>query len=868
MQEPVVQASRRPIAIVLLALLIFGYAAFFSAYTLQRHATLNTFAADLSFIDQPVWNTLHGRFLERTLGAVQAPRVAEHFEPILLPLSLVYLAWNDVRALLIIQSLALALGALPVFWIARRTFHDQGSRAEWVALAFSVAYLLSPSLQAANVADFHADPLVVTPFLFAFWYGTERRWRCMWAWAILVMAGKENLPTLTGMLGLFFIISDPALRAAWRPGLVHRSFFSRLRSAFSGGAKHGLALFVVSLAWFVIATFVIVAPLARQYYGTAGPIYLESRYVFSGGLSGALDATVAALREPARLNYLGGLFGAVGWLALLAPEYLLLGLPVLIANTFSNFSGQYSGEQHYTAPLVPVFIIAAIYGARRLLAVIERQIPFRLTQRMTNIVIITSLCIAGLLYGVGSAQVDRGWTPLARQFQWPALTSHHAALDRLVSQIPAGAPVSATSAVHPHLAHREKIYVFSELGDATYVLVDVAGINDMQATDLKAAVERLLREGGFGVVDAADGFILLAKGQDQAELSADFYTFARAKKTPDFPVDAQFGPGLRLTGYDVVDEPRWRTTRFRFYLQRVSEQPLPEDLMIGYTARDPAGAVVDDATLRPMPATLWHPPAQWAQGETIVVETMPWFLPREFAPVLTVTSDGQTVRAELGAEESWSAPAGRGANLAAPAALAAARVAPDGSLKLPGVARRNGRLDVFEGPLYPIDKADASFAGDNWSVRLREWSAPVAVAPGQQLPVLLYWQAARAAQQDYNIFLHLRDATGRTVAMGDGQPTWFVQQPATTWQAGSDGLAGVTDAHSIPVPADLAPGTYDLVVGWYDWQTGKRLARVEGAAGNRVGDEFVVGSVTVDPLAGPRPDACCLAAKECCASKE
>ncbi|MGE5602329.1 MAG: hypothetical protein ACM30E_04735, partial [Nitrososphaerales archaeon] len=430
---------------------------------------------------------------------------------------------------------------------------------------------------------------------------------------------------------------------------------------------------------------------------------------------------------------------------------------------------------------------------------------------------------------------------------------------------------SATSAVHPHLAHREKIYVFSELGDATHVLVDVAGVNDMQATDLKAAVERLLAEGGFGVVDAADGYILLAKGQGQADIPPDFYTFMQAKKSPDFPLDAQFGAGLRLTGYDVVDEPRWRSTRFRFYLQRVSEQPLPDDLVIAYTARDPAGAVVDDSTLRPMPATFWRPPAQWARGETVVLETVPWFLPREFAPVLTVTRGGQTVRAELAAEEPGSVPAAGNANATTPAVstqIAQARVAPDGSLKLPGFARRDGRVEVFEGPLYTIDKADTSFAGDGWTVRLREWSAPIAIAPGQQLPVLLYWQAARAAPEDYNVFLHLRDATGKTVAMGDGQPTWFTPQPATTWQAGTDGLAGVIDAHAITVPEDLESGAYDLVVGWYDWQTGERLSCVEGAPGNPVGNEFVLGAVTVDRLAGPRPDACCLAAKECCASKE
>ena len=65
---------------------------------------------------------------------------------------------------------------------------------------------------------------------------------------------------------------------------------------------------------------------------------------------------LSLLREPDRLLYLAGLFASVGWLALLAPEFLLLGLPVLIANTFSNFPGQYSGEQHYSAPLAPVFV--------------------------------------------------------------------------------------------------------------------------------------------------------------------------------------------------------------------------------------------------------------------------------------------------------------------------------------------------------------------------------------------------------------------------------------------------------------------------------------------------------------------------------
>src|SRR5512136_16841 len=99
--------------------LVLAYVLFFSAYSLQRHASLHSFAADLSYIDQPMWNTLHGRFLERTLDDRQVSRVAEHLEPIIVPIAFVFYLWDDVRVILIAQTIALALGALPVYWIAK-----------------------------------------------------------------------------------------------------------------------------------------------------------------------------------------------------------------------------------------------------------------------------------------------------------------------------------------------------------------------------------------------------------------------------------------------------------------------------------------------------------------------------------------------------------------------------------------------------------------------------------------------------------------------------------------------------------------------------------------------------------------------------
>lgn len=810
--------------IVLLWVLIIAYAAFFSAYTLQQHATLNDPAGGLSSIDQAIWNTVHGRLLKQTAGTAQVPRFAGRLELILLPLSLVYLVWDDVASLLILQSLALAIGALPVFNIARRTFAGitgvPGSgdrrRAEWLALAFALTYLLMPALQAANMAGFHTAALAVAPLLFAFQYSGEQRWRPMWGWALLAMATREDIALLTAALGLLLILGE---------GRGDRR-------------KHGLGLLLASIGWYVAVAVLVVAPAARE----AG---LQDPWPGSG------LADLARLWGPAWRDALGSLLRSTGWLALLAPEILLLGLPFLATHAAAT-AGPAGEMVQVAALLVPVFVTGAIRGARRLQRFLERQAPFRLTPLAANATIISVLGAAWLLGWAASSQIDRGWTPLARPFQWPAMTEHHRTLARLAGQVPGDAAVSATPALHSHLAHRQKIYVYPELADATHVLIDVTAASDIDALETRSSVDRLIHGHGFGVVDAADGYLLLAQDAASTALPGDFYSFTRAvAPRPDVSVDARFGPGLRLLGYDVLDDVRWRRTRFRFYWE-VTGGSLPGDLAIRYEARTPAGVLVDSGEQRPLLALLWRSPAQWGPGEVVVIETIPWFLPRAFAPVLQVTAGGQVLPAELAAVDT---------------SMPAAEVAGDGTLRLPGLARRGGRLGLHEGPLAPIETADARFAAADWTVRLAEWSAPLSAAPGGALTALFYWQAAGPAPDDVRVFLHLVDVTGQVLAAVDEQPTWFTPRPATAWRAGSDGLAGVIDAHTIVVPKSVEPGRYELVVGWTHVGTGARLDRVT-ELGNREGSEVVLGPVTIDPMAGPRPDACCLMAEACCTSME
>jgi hypothetical protein len=391
---------------------------------------------------------------------------------------------------------------------------------------------------------------------------------------------------------------------------------------------HGIALMLVSLIWFYVATFLIVAPLARDVYGTDGPIYLSSRY--TGHDEGSLLGSVLSLiREPGRLTYLAGLFASVGWLALLAPEFLLLGLPVLVANVFSNFPGQYSGEQHYSAPLAPVFVIAAIYGFRRLRVLASQRLRAGWLRRYVPIILILWLLAWSLGY-----HYLRGWTPLARDFDWPGRTHHHHLLDRFANQISPEAPVSTTPPLHPHLAHREKIYVFPTIADAAYVLLDISGRTDAHPNDVRKTFDTLIESGEFKILDAADGYVLMSQGagtQGQQQTLPDaFYDFAReVDPEPQYPALIEFDGRLRFLGYDVIDDPKWQQTHLRLYWQALApltDNPRPWPIVFSDT-----GDLIEDTSQRPMVVPLWYPPTHWQPGETIVTETLPWDLGQRFS---------------------------------------------------------------------------------------------------------------------------------------------------------------------------------------------------------------------------------------------
>ena len=114
----------------------------------------------------------------------------------------------------------------------------------------------------------------------------------------------------------------------------------------------------------------------------------------------------------------------------------------------------------------------------------------------------------------------------------------------------------------------------------------------------------------------------------------------------------------------------------------------------------------------------------------------------------------------------------------------------------------------------------------------------VETAPGDALSLTVAWQAIRPPRADYTILIHLVGPDGTPVAQWDRPPLEGVV-PGTLWREGET----LVDAMTLPLPGELAPGDYTLVIGLYDLATLGRLPVTLN--GSPAGDTIPVATVSV-----------------------
>src|SRR5215470_10516410 len=143
------------------------YITAFSVFTIGRFERYNATGYDLAFYDQIIWRTAHTDVMGVSIEGDNVSNWAFHVEPILLLLAPLSLIFQDTRWLLVLQSAALGIAAIPIYRIALRQWQKP-----WIGFIFAILYLLYPAVGFANKFDFH--PLTLTtPLLLFAWDSAE-----------------------------------------------------------------------------------------------------------------------------------------------------------------------------------------------------------------------------------------------------------------------------------------------------------------------------------------------------------------------------------------------------------------------------------------------------------------------------------------------------------------------------------------------------------------------------------------------------------------------------------------------------------------------------------------------------------------------
>ena len=387
----------------------------------------------MGIFTQTFWNTVHGRFMENTLEEIPN-HFGVHFSPALLLLVPGFFLFPSAYYFLIVQTLLLALGAIPLYLVALRKI---GSKK--LSILFAAAYLLYPGLHWLNIFDFHEISLFIPFFLWAFYFFEKRV--NVWAFVFLFLAAltREDAALITAFFGLYVMLNKTENK------------WSR-KKIIAGGL-----IFVISILYILAA-----AKIFMPAFG-GGFLRLDRYQHLGGGASEIVSNIVAnpslfadALFSKDKLIYIFWMFLPVLFLPFFALRGILLFLPGLLENLLASYSSQFSGLYQYDAVVIPGIFLAAILGFEFL------------SEKTRNNKILFYLFLVAALF---TFAFRSPLSPFNFPFEILSPKFDYSEIRKIVNEIPEKYSVASQANILPHAAGREKIYLLGSEKEPPQILI-------------------------------------------------------------------------------------------------------------------------------------------------------------------------------------------------------------------------------------------------------------------------------------------------------------------------------------------------------------------------------------------------------------
>jgi uncharacterized membrane protein len=585
--------------------LTISYCLFFGWLSLRAYWAFQMHALDMGNMAQAAWNTIHGQPFRFTnmyplYANIEAwgttTRLSFHVEFLFPLISLIYLVYPHPESLLVLQTLAIGAGAIPVYLLGRQC------AGSWLAVALVAAYLLFPSTEALNLYEFHPVSLATPLLLYAFVAAFQRRYLLFALSALAAMGTKEQIGLVVAMLGLYIAV-------------VNRN---RLL---------GLGVAILSTTWSLAAASVIEEHF--RYPGARSYLHSRYSYILQGGHG--LQAVVhTIMHDPQtfwfhlatwpKADFVFHLTSPLGFLPFAGAPFLLLGAPSVAIDLLSTDPHMYSALGDNSAELIAVTMIAATLGAGVLLRLLRPRLPGASW-------IVAAVLVSGSLW----QQHTGGFTPLGPRFQLPVVGAHQRVQNAFVNMVPPGAPVSTSDVLDPHLSNRRYVYLYPLIGSGALPGEDIVPVRDIlldvstpvypiPPDQQYTAASRQIGERDWGVAGAQDGLILIARGARRKSIPAAFYSYFDAPGPPTHRLSGS-AHGMKVVGYDRRETDlanhRIPVLAYSVYLRPTRRVPSLQPVLYETVHGRLIGC-------DPLPLGLsWKPTNQWSRDHTYLVHMQP-----------------------------------------------------------------------------------------------------------------------------------------------------------------------------------------------------------------------------------------------------
>ncbi len=484
-------------------ILVFSlFSLIFASITFVNHYNFRTFGWDLGINQNAIYDYAHFRWNDCMVMQPSFTNVlSDHFSlyPILVsPFYWIFGEWT----MLIFQFVTILFGGFGVYkYVLNLT---KNTTISTLALAHFFSFY---GIYSALSFDYH-DNVVATMFVPWFLlFFQQKKWKKAIIFFILIVIAKENM-------------------ALWAVFLAFGVSFKALFQKDKQTALKGLFFAVGAAVYFILVIKVIIPSLADP-----GRDYLHNSFNALGGNFG--EVLVNIFNHPIKtlellfINHSGdpmyngikvetylALALAGGFALVLAPEFLIMLIPIFGQKMLNDLPIRWGISLHYSIEFAPLVVIAFY-------SVIHRLKKYKVA--IASVLLAsTFISSANFLDHRTSEYYNQANSQFYKKAHWKR-NFDVAEVNRLLKTIPADARVSAQSHLCSHLAFRDFIYHYPHVADAEFIVLLTAEENKYPYDDAqyKKAISDFLASGEWKIFTKSAALLILKKTESPTSIKSE-----------------------------------------------------------------------------------------------------------------------------------------------------------------------------------------------------------------------------------------------------------------------------------------------------------------------------------------------------------